>query len=510
MKNVLRPLRRNLLFATAARGIGILLLALLTAACSVQKSPITGTKRAYAWSWEQEIRLGEQADQQIQDQYGIYPDEELQSYVDRVGQRMLEVSHMRGEDTQEKYRETEFTFRVLDSPVVNAFALPGGYVYVTRGLLAHLENEAQLAVVLGHEIGHVAARHASQRALEQQLGQIALLGGAIAGQELLGVPGGDILAAGSQAAQFLFLSYSRQDERESDELGVEYAARQRYVAAEGAEFFTTLQRLSAQSGQSLPTFLSTHPDPSARAETIPELANQWAERGYAQEMIERESYLRRLEGLVYGENPREGFTRDGVFYHPDLAFRFDRPEAWQLVNQRNLVAVVSPDEDAVTIMQIDGEHATARESVQAFLGQEGITVLDRSEARQHGLTAYEAEASATTQEGQEVRYRVRGVEYGERVYRFISYTLADRYRRYADTFGRTAGSFRELEDPEILGIRPLRLEVRPAGSSGDLASLLPATLPGETTLEDIAILNQVTADQEISAGTLLKVPRRGQ
>lgn len=501
------PSRRQ---GSAARLMALLLMALLTASCSVQKSPITGTSRAYAWSWEQELRLGEQSDQQIQDQYGIYPDENLQAYVDRVGQRMLEVSHMRGEDVQQKYRETQFTFRVLDSPVVNAFALPGGFVYVTRGLLAHLENEAQLAVVLGHEIGHVAARHASQRALEQQLGQLALLGGAIAGQELLGVPGGDILAAGSQAAQFLFLSYSRQDERESDELGVEYAARQRYVAAEGAEFFTTLQRLSAQSGQSLPTFQSTHPDPAARAQTIPELANQWAEKGYAQDLTERESYLRRLEGMVYGENPREGFEREGVFYHPDLAFRFDLPEGWQLINQRSLVAVVSPEEDAVSVMQIDGDNATPRASVEAFLNQEGITVLERSEGSQHGLTAYEAGASAATEEGREVRYRVRAVAYGERIYRFISYTFADSYGRYADFFQRTAGSFRELDDSGILSIQPLRLEVRSAGGEGDLAALLPDTLPGEASLEDIAILNQVEVEQNIPAGTLLKVPRRGQ
>ncbi|MDZ7773938.1 MAG: M48 family metalloprotease [Balneolaceae bacterium] len=495
---------------SAVRLLAVLLLALLTSACSVQKSPITGNRRAYAWSWEQELRLGEEADRQIQQQYGVYPDEEIQDYVDRVGRSMLEVSHMRREDSQQKYRETEFTFRVLDSPVVNAFALPGGYVYVTRGLLAHLENEAQLAVVLGHEIGHVAARHASQRALEQQVGQLALLGGAIAGQELLGVPGGDILAAGSQAAQFLFLSYSREDERESDALGVEYAARQRYEAAEGADFFTTLQRISAQSGHSLPTFQSTHPDPAVRAETIPELARDWAEQGYPQEVIEREDYLRRLEGLVYGENPREGFSREGVFYHPDLAFRFDRPDDWQLINQRNLVAAVSPEEDAVTLLQIDSEHDSPRASVEAFLNQEGITVLDQSQDSQHGLTAYEAEASADTQEGNQVRYRVRAVAYGDLIYRFTSYTYAERYGRYEQTFGRTASSFRELDNPDILAIRPLRLEVRPAQREGDLAALLPQPLPGEVTLEEIAILNQVEDGQVIAEGTLLKVPAGGR
>src|SRR5690606_24269632 len=140
------------------------------------------------------------------------------------------------------------------------FALPGGYIYVTRGLMAHVQNEAQLAVILGHEVGHVAARHASKRAFQQQLGTIGLIGGAIGG-ELLGLPGGQILEAGSTITQLMFLSYGRDDERESDLLGVEYAALNHYEAAEGAHFFETLKRISESAGQEIPSFLSSHPDP---------------------------------------------------------------------------------------------------------------------------------------------------------------------------------------------------------------------------------------------------------
>jgi predicted Zn-dependent protease len=179
-----------------------------------------------AYSWEEEIKIGQDADPQIVAQYGIYDDPEITEYVNNLSNSVLANSHMRREGTDRKFRETEFYFKVLDSPVVNAFALPGGYVYFTRGLMAHLNNEAQLSVVIGHEIGHVAARHASQRALQQQLGQIAVIGGAVIGQELLGLPGASILDMSSQAAQLLFLSYSRDAERESDELGVEYSAIQ--------------------------------------------------------------------------------------------------------------------------------------------------------------------------------------------------------------------------------------------------------------------------------------------
>jgi len=211
-------------------------------------NPISGNKRAYAYSWEEEVKLGTEADKQIQQQYGIYENKELQQYVDRVAQKVLAESHMRRPDAQAKFRNTEFTFRVLDSPIINAFALPGGYVYVTRGLLAHLNNEAQLAVVLGHEIGHVAGRHASKQAAKQQFMQGLLVGGAVAGQVAFGGNVGEnVLGLGGSAAQLLSLSYSRGNERESDQLGVEYATMAGYDAAEGAEFFTSLKRKQKQS-----------------------------------------------------------------------------------------------------------------------------------------------------------------------------------------------------------------------------------------------------------------------
>src|SRR5699024_1672096 len=184
-------------------------LLLLVSACVVQRSPVSGSRRAYGYSWEKAQKIGAQADKQITAQFGIYDNQKLQAYVENVAEKVLSDSDLRNADTPEKYKKTDFTFRVLATPVVNAFALPGGYVYVTRGLLTHLKSEAQLAVVLGHEIGHVAARHASQSAFKQKFSQLLLLGGAVAGQEILGIPGGQILQLGSLARKFLFLSYSR-------------------------------------------------------------------------------------------------------------------------------------------------------------------------------------------------------------------------------------------------------------------------------------------------------------
>jgi predicted Zn-dependent protease len=481
---------------------------LMLSSCVVQRSPVTGTKRAYGYSWEKEVQIGQQADQQIQQQYGVYDDEKLLEYVKSIGQDVLEVSHMRRDDTPENYRNTEFHFRVLNSPVVNAFALPGGYVYVTRGLLAHLENEAQLAVVLGHEIGHVAARHASQRAFEQQIGQLAILGGAVAGEELLGVPGGSILDIGSQAAQYLFLSYGRDDERESDRLGVEYAAMKNYQAADGAGFFSALQRISKQSGQSIPDWQSTHPDPSERANTIPELAQQWKERGYEQTVEDTEEYMRTIDGMIYGDNPREGFSRDGYFYHPDLKFQFQYPEGWEVINQPSLVAVVNESEDAVSVMQIDGEASSPEASVIEYVGQEGFSVNSQSEIENNGLDGFEATASATTEDGTEYQFYVYAVTYGENIYRFTSYSVANKFAGFKPSFVETATSFASLTDQEILNIQPMRLQAIQADRSAPFSSFLQESLPMDTEAEDIAIINQVELDETVEQGSWIKIPRQ--
>ena len=286
----------------------IIIITTLNSCVSIQVSPVSGNKRAYGYTWEKEIQIGKEADQEIIAQYGLYDDEKLSAYVSELGEKLLEVSHFNRESTPVQYQNTKFTFRVLNSPVVNAFALPGGYVYVTRGLLAHLDNEAQLMVVLGHEIGHVAARHASQRAAEQQFGQLAIIGGAVLGQSF-GLDGGSILQLSGQTAQLLFLSYGRDDERESDALGVEYSAMIGYEAAEGGEFFTSLKRISEKAGFNIPSHLSSHPDPGEREKKIPQLAKEWEAKGYDQSIIDQEEYLKMTDGIMYGENPREGFER---------------------------------------------------------------------------------------------------------------------------------------------------------------------------------------------------------
>ena len=482
------------------------MLVLLTGSCTVQKNPVTGSSRLLAYTWSQEVQIGQEVDQELVMQYGLYDDEAVAQYVHGIGEVILAESHMRREDTDRQFRETEFFFRVLDSPVVNAFALPGGYIYVTRGLMVHMNNEAQLAVVIGHEIGHVAARHASQRAFRQTLGQIAIIGGAVLGQEFLGLPGESILNLSSQAAQLIFLSYSRDAERESDRLGVEYAARVGYVASEGAAFFTSLKRMSEASGQSIPTMLSSHPDPGAREQAIPEMAAEWAEKGFEQTITNEDEYFQMIDGMLYGENPREGFVDGDQFVHPELAFRFPVPAQWQLINQRNEVILLSPSQDAVMILRIDGQASTARESVQTFIGQEGINVNSQAEAQSSGqYTAYQADVTIPQQEG-DLRAMIYAVEYDGRVYRFINYTLVGKWDNFVQNFGQVSGQFDRLTDRSILGIQPVRLSLVAAPRADQFRNLLPSELPMDITPEELAIVNQVQMDEQIPAGRLLKIP----
>lgn len=474
--------------------------------CVVQQNPVSGNKRAYAYSWQQEIEIGREVDQEIVTQYGLYGSDEVTGYVVNIGQELLEVSHLRREDTAEKFRNTEFTFRVLDSPVVNAFALPGGYVYVTRGLMSHLNNEAQLAVVLGHEIGHVAARHASQRGFQQTVGQVAIIGGSILGQELFGLPGETLMNLSSTAAQFLFLSYSRDHERESDRLGVEYSAMNNYAAEEGAEFFTSLRRISEQSGQSIPNMLSTHPDPGEREQTIPRLADEWREKGYEQTEYAADRYMQMLDGMIFGKNPRNGFVDDNRFVHPDLEFYYPIPQQWQVINQPSQVILVKGEGDAVMIMKIDSENATARESINRFTSQEGFTVRESGAAQSADRwTAYQAKGTAE-QDGELLGVHAYAVEFQNRVYRFVNYSLESTFDQHIEEFEYVTSRFDQLTDSSILNIQPVRIQLVRADRDRPFRDFLPSELPMDIEPEDIAIVNQVTLDSIIQTGTLLKIP----
>lgn len=486
--------------------LAFLTVVLLNGCVTVSTNPISGNKRAYGYSWEQEVQIGRESDPQIVQQYGLYDDDDLAQYVERLGQEILQYSHLRREDTPAEFRNTPFTFRVLDSPVVNAFALPGGFIYVTRGLLAHLNNEAQLAVVLGHEIGHVAGRHASKRAASQSLGQGALLIGAVAGQAALGGNAAEnILNTGGTAAGLLFLSYGREDERESDKVGVEYASMAGYQAGEGSAFFRSLKRISEQQNSELPSFLSSHPDPGEREQTIQRMAQTWSARTNATELNTQE-YLNKINGIVVGEDPRQGFTENGIFHHPQLQFSFPVPGGFQVINQPTQVAMVDPEQRAILLFSI-ADGGSPSESGRTFASQEGLSVLRSQSIRIGGMEGYEVLADAQTGQGQTVRLKNMFVSYGGSVYSFLGYASQADFDQYEGTFERSAQGFSRLTDRRILNIQPTRLTIQRASRTASFQSFVPNNLPQSMNANELAIINQVEMSDTIQQGQLLKLPR---
>ncbi|MCJ7595589.1 MAG: M48 family metalloprotease, partial [Desulfobacterales bacterium] len=284
--------------------------------CAV--NPVSGRPEIMLLSEGDEVKLGGQTDVQVVKEYGIYDDPKLASYLNDLCRRMGKLSHR---------PNLPYQFKILDTSVVNAFAVPGGYIYFTRGILASLNSEAELAGVMGHEIGHVTARHSAEKYSRAQLAGIGLGLGSIFS---------DTFRALSDFAQLgvgmFFLKFSRDNERQADDLGVEYASRAGYDASQLAHFFETLEKMNPGSDRSgLPGWFSTHPNPENRVQAVRARSMEWRQRlGKGDLEVRREEYLRLMDGLVFGEDPRQGYVEEGVFYHPELRFQFPVPQDWKL------------------------------------------------------------------------------------------------------------------------------------------------------------------------------------
>jgi predicted Zn-dependent protease len=479
----------------------LLLSALLGYSCVTDIVPATGERRYLGYSWQQEVEIGKQVSKEVGSLFGTYRDPKATRYVTEVGNRVLATSHLRRPGIDEQIRATPITFGVLDSPIINAMALPGGYIYVTRGMLAHLNSEDQLATVLAHEIGHLAARHAARQAWQQQIGQGLLLGGALLGQGL-GLPVQDLLNLGGMAAQLIFLRYSREDELEADKLGAEYSSAAGYDPREVIGLFQTLNRIQEKEGQGMPGFLATHPDPGARIQRIRDLSLPPA-RG--RRPLADTRFLNAIEGLVIGEDPRQGFVEDNVFYHPDLRFRFPVPRGFKIINQPAQIVMVESQNRAVLGFTSSGDKSLEA-GVAKFLKQPGLRVLDRGAMRSNGLPAYMVVGDAQMQNGQIVRLMAYFIEYRASVYQFVGFTAPAAFGVLRGVFLQTMQGFGETQDPRILNRQPVRLAPQPVSRPAPLRDLIPRNLPAPFTAPDVAILNQAELNQEIASGKILKVP----
>jgi len=467
--------------------------ALAAAFAGCATNPVTGKREFSLVSPAQELGIGRESHAAVLEQYGLYDDPALQAYVDSIGQALARNSHQ---------PNLEWHFTVLDDPVVNAFAIPGGYIYITRGILAHLGSEAQLAGVLGHEIGHVTARHSAQRITQQQ----------VAG---LGLGLASIFSEGfrpySEAAQtglgLLFLKYGRDDENQADALGVEYATRTGYDPREVPHTYATLRRVSDRSGQRLPTFLSTHPDPGDREVRTTQLANE-AAAGTSGLVIRQVDYTKRLDGVVFGTDPRQGYFVEQRFVHPDLGFAMSFPTGWATQNERSAVLAQAPDKSAIMQLTLADGGQASPEGFVAELQRSG-KISGASGARESigGFDAWVGRLSVTRSDGTTGVLNAGFIRQADHLFQILGQSASPGDEN-ASRINGSIRSFRSLADSERKAT-PDRVKVVSVPKNGAFEAIVPTFGPLAIDLDEAAILNNVERDQTVRRGELLKIVTPG-
>lgn len=467
----------------------VLLSATVVLCTQCAKNPVTGKRQIVTMSTEQELAMGQEGDPQIIAQFGLYEDSALQRYMNQKGQEMAAVSHR---------NNISYGFRILNSNVINAFATPG-YVYFTRGIMAHFNNEAQFEGVLGHELGHIAARHTVIQQRNATLGQVGILAGAVISPTF-----GRYIESASQGLQLLLLKNSRDAEREADQLGVEYSTKLSYDAVQMADFFNTLKRQGEAAGQELPSLLSTHPDPGERNTTVAQLATEWKQKtGLTNPKVNRDSYLRLLEGLVYGEDPREGFLENNVFYHPQLRFQFPVPSGWQYQNTPQQVQMASPDGKALLMLML-AQGTNLQTAASTTLEQLQVQVIGSRETTVNGLPALMVEGQQQQQNGGVLRTLSTFIQYNNTIYHLVGLSMAADYNAYTNVFLNTMQGFRTLTDASKINRKPERIRLKTVAQAGTLDQILRGYNMPANRLEELAILNGMLLTDRVAAGTLIK------
>lgn len=457
------------------------------AALACATNPVTGKRELALVSESQEIEMGRQGAAEVTAAIGLYTNASLQQYVSRIGQALAVRTERPGLPWQ---------FQVVDDASLNAFALPGGFIFVTRGLLAHMTNEAELASVLGHEAGHVAARHSVQQMSREQVAAIGLGVGSVLSPAIAKY--GQIAGAGMG---LMFLKYGRDDEIQSDQLGFRYALAAGYDTRQMINVFQMLERAAEMAGGGrLPEWQSTHPDPGNRIEAVQSLVAATSQN-LADKNIGGAEFLQQIDGLVYGVNPRAGFFRGSLFLHPDLKFVFQFPDGWKTQNAADAVAAISPDQGA--LIELRGAQGSAAEAARIFFAQEGMTTGGQSRGTINGNPVVSAEFTAPDGQGGTVRGIAAFFEYGAATWRTLAYTVAGRYDAWKPTFQKSINSFDRLTDPVVLAVQPMRLRIEAVPRAMTL-SQFHAQLPSSISLAQLALINGVPESVQLRAGQSIK------
>jgi predicted Zn-dependent protease len=440
---------------------------------------------------------GPKPDPAVLAQFGLYSNATLQKLIDAKGQQMNKVSDRPG----------DYGFTIVDSPIINAFATPDGHVYFTRGIMAYFNNEAQFAGVLGHELGHITARHGQKQQTRSTISSILLGVGSVVSPGVVG----RLAQPLSQVVGLGLLKYGRDAENEADVLGVKYSTKIGYDAANMADFFQTLQRTEEQSGAGgIPTFLSTHPNSADRYTRVKGLAATAKQQaGSAKLAVNRDSYLRSIEGLPFGEDPRQGFVEGGVFYHPDLKFRFPVPAGWKSQNSPEQFQMAEPNGKALMAL-IPAPGSSLDAAAEALVTQLKLQSAQASRTTINGFPAIAIQADQVGQDqsGQQAisaRTLTYLIQDGQSIYALIGLTSPASFATYAQTFTSVAQGFSRLTDANKLNRQAEKVHIKTVKTATTLGAALAANGIPTARREDMAILNGMQLTTKLPAGTLFKV-----
>jgi predicted Zn-dependent protease len=474
-------------------------LALTIAACAT--NPATGQKELSLMSEAQEIELGKSMDGEVRREMGVYEDAELQRYVETIGFRLARASQR---------PNLPWHFAVVDEPAINAFALPGGYIYLTRGILPFLDTEAELAGVLGHEIGHVTARHSAQQYTKATTAGI--------GVQLLSIfvpEARPFQSLTETALGVLFLKYGRDDELQADQLGVDYTAKTGWNPAGVGGMLRTLSRLDDANGsrRGVPNWLSTHPAPADRVEKIQAYIAQSGARPVGTSGTNganEADFLRRIDGVVFGDSPRQGIVRGNTFLHPDLRLALAFPQGWDIRNSREQVLAKAPERNDFMLLQlVPNPSGSIEQLARGMMANAGFRQLSGDRAQVNGLDAYVGTYQGQMEGLGNVVTRAAHIVHDRNVYMFAGLAPPNEFESVQRQFTESIRSFRELSRQEAANIRPNRVDVYTVRPGDTWEGIAKRTGDDTVKPSTLVIMNNYEPNQQPRAGDRIKVVVQG-
>jgi predicted Zn-dependent protease len=485
-------------FQRALVAVPLLALCLMSLS-SCATNPVTGRPNLAFMSEADEIRIGQQMHPQVLQQYGAYDDPKIQAYVNEIGQRLVVKSHR---------SNLKYTFTVLDSDEVNAFATPGGYIYITRGIMAYLNSEAELAAVIGHEIGHVAARHAVRQQSQSSIAGV----GAIAVGILTG--SGDLANLTGEAATALVRGYGRDMELEADRLGAENITAIGFSSENMVDVVRLLKnqemfevdraRREGRQPKIYHGVFATHPDNDTRLREVVQSAQKYATTQAGDDLAQ--GYLKNIEGLAVGSSRAQGVVRGTRFYHANLGFTLAFPTGWTVQNQADKLTALSPQRDSMIQMTTEAPppNTGPREFLSRLLANAGSGQGEELEI--NGLRAYSAVVrSAKTPFGQSpVRYVV--VFYNNLAYVFAGASKASTSVPSADpVILSSIKTFRRLRENELALAEPYKIKLVKATDATRVADLAKGSPLEKYPVESLRLYNDLYPNKEPRPGQLVKI-----